>query len=172
LLRRSGIISALALSVVAGAHCSSIAKRKERELARERAVLEWRKPLSPKEATLLEEAVRHPCEEPKRLNYRELQQGDADAAAALAWNNNLWITLYETARRRSGSFGARFTEGTDEGAVVTVYYLVKDGVVRRITDWSRDRFAGAGVTEETLARIPGQVVRALREPLGFPLEHY
>lgn len=108
------------------------------------------KSLSQEEKAIFAKVDQYKFHELKYLNHKKLQNGDTNAIQTLSHNNSLWIKLYEASKNPESTYGLKSTGITDEGDPVTTYYIAKNGVVRKITDYSRDKFAGIGVMEEIL----------------------
>jgi hypothetical protein len=108
------------------------------------------KHLTQEEKALLAELDQYEFHGLKYLNHKKLLSGDTNAIHTLSHNNSLWIKLYEASKNPEIIYGMKSAEITDEGDPVTTYYLARKGIVSRITDYSRDKFAEVGVTKEDL----------------------
>lgn len=113
-------------------------------------VAQYLKPLSKDEKAILQKLKQYEFHELQYLNHKQLQSGDTNAFNTLAHNNSLWITLYETSKTPNGTYGLKSNGFTDEGDLVTTYFVAKNGVVTKTVDYSRDMFAGTGVIEERM----------------------
>jgi len=111
---------------------------------------QYQKDFTKEEESILASLKQYTFHELQYLNHKKVQNGDTNAINTLSRNNSLWISLYETSQRPKETYALQSRSITTEGDPFTTYYLAENGIVRRIMDCSRDKFAGIGVSEERL----------------------